>query len=671
MIFNTPLQLLNAYKNGFIGSVCDEKGREKLLSESKHPFFGAAAGPIAGSGKGQMALLFKNLLRFDPKAFNERQVTGDCRKKDGLILGPDFVKKIQDIKIGDRVYAGDGSITTVISTMVKKSNNPILKIYTKGGLPLEVTSDHKLLAYRFGEFVDNNTKCRRRYSPGSSRSVLESENNKRHAVFASRKAELISAKELTEADYLLCPINFKIDSKIPEDMLMCMGDKETRWLIGLFLGDGHAKVSSKTLEWGCTTDEPEIEKRLCNALNLLNITWNSYFHCPKISRKARKVYTHKQEKLFNLFRHYFYDSSGYKVLPSWAINEDVIQGILDSDGYTKGSRQCLENTSPSLVFGVRIWALNNGYTPSLNQRQRTDKRTNKTNKIIYSISWEKDRTSRNLWRDDKYLAMPITKIEFQEGPHEEVFDIGVENHNHTFIDGCGMVLKNCVSHAARNAVDITRSTEIINGDSESFIVRSATEGIYGNRGHSGQGMTCENAVRYLTKQGGIVLRKKYGRHDLSVYNGRMAASWGRSGTPSEITIEAKNNQVKTASNIRSIDEARDALFNGYGIFACSNLGFSSTRDKNGIAARSGSWAHAMAWVAMDDTRQLFNETLFLIQNSWGVWNNGPKRLGQPDGSFWVRESVAQTIISQGNTWALSNVDGFPAQKIKWALNEVL
>jgi len=86
MIFNTPLQLLNAYKNGFIGSVCDEKGREKLLSESKYPFFGAAASSIADSGKGKMALLFKNLLRFDLKAFNERQVTGDCRKKDGLIL---------------------------------------------------------------------------------------------------------------------------------------------------------------------------------------------------------------------------------------------------------------------------------------------------------------------------------------------------------------------------------------------------------------------------------------------------------------------------------------------------------------------------------------------------------------------------------------------------------
>lgn len=229
----------------------------------------------------------------------------------------------------------------------------------------------------------------------------------------------------------------------------------------------------------------------------------------------------------------------------------------------------------------------------------------------------------------------------------------------------------CVSHAARNGVDITRSTEIINGDKESFIVRSATEGIYGVRGHGGQGMTCERAVRFLTTDGGILLRKKYGSHDLSVYNGRMAASWGRSGTPRVLVEEAKKNQVKTVSNIRSVAEARDALFNGYGVFFCSNLGFSSTRDKNGISQRSGTWMHAMSFGAMDDTRDIFNETLFLILNSWGAWNGGPKRLQQPDGSFWVRQSVAEDIIAQGSMWALSNVDGFPAQKIRWSLNEVL
>jgi hypothetical protein len=679
-MFKNSRDLLKAYKEGFVGSYCDPRELDKLLGQLPHPLFGVAAYDLFGSGKGKLALPFKNLLKFDPGfGPSERQVQGDCRKKDALIPSPDFVKKIQDIKIGDRVYAGDGKITKVISTMAKKSLNPMVKIYTKGGLPLEVTSDHKVLAYRFGGFVSNNTKWKRRYSPGSQNEVVKklglNTQHKSNTVFAARKAELVSASELTEADYLLCPLNIEFDTKIPEDMLLFMGDKNCRWMIGLFLGDGHAKKSSKTLEWGCTTDEPEIEQRLCNTLNYLGISWNSYFHC-KTSKKARKVYTHKIDAIYNLFKKYFYDENGHKVLPSWAINDDVVEGLIDADGNVRkgrnknqSDRQEFTNTSPSLVYGIRFWAINNGFIPTIKSRQRTDKRTGQTNKIVYIVSWNLNRTSRNIWRDDEYLAMPITKVELEEGPHEEVYDIGVENKTHTFIDGCGAVIKNCVSHATRNSVDITRSCEIINGEREEFVARGATEGIYGSRGHGGEGMTCSGAAKFVHQTGGILLRQKYGEYDLSTYSA-VGGKWGRSGVPKELVQVANKNKVKTISLINTIEQARDALANGYAISVCSGSGFSSRRDKYGIASRSGSWAHAMAWVGMDDTHEIYNETLFLVQNSWGAWNGGEKRHDQPDGSFWIRERDAAEMLRENGSWVFSDVDGFPPRKVSWTLDKV-
>ena len=96
---------------------------------------------------------------------------------------------------------------------------------------------------------------------------------------------------------------------------------------------------------------------------------------------------------------------------------------------------------------------------------------------------------------------------------------------------------------------------------------------------------------------------------------------------------------------------------------CSGYGFSSKRDSNGIAKRSGGWSHAMAWIACDDSREIYNETLFLVQNSWGKWNSGPKRLGQPDGSFWIREKDARGMLSGRGSWVFSDVDGFPARKL--------
>ena len=232
------------------------------------------------------------------------------------------------------------------------------------------------------------------------------------------------------------------------------------------------------------------------------------------------------------------------------------------------------------------------------------------------------------------------------------------------------VVGDCVSHATRNAVDITRSCEIVNGEREDFVARGATEGIYGSRGHGGEGMTCSGAAKFVKQTGGLLIRQKYGSIYLSTYQGKLGAGWGRSGVPDALITEAKKYQVKTISLINTVEQARDAIANGYSISVCSGSGFSSRRDKYGIASRSGCWSHAMAWVGMDDTNEIYDETLFLIQNSWGSWNSGPKRHDQPDGSFWIREKDAAGMLSQNGSWVFSDVDGFPPRKVVWTLNEV-
>lgn len=245
----------------------------------------------------------------------------------------------------------------------------------------------------------------------------------------------------------------------------------------------------------------------------------------------------------------------------------------------------------------------------------------------------------------------------------------VQKFDPTFGAHESQIQGDCVSHATRNAVDVTRCHEIIGGQREEFSARGATEGIYGFRGHGGEGMSCSQAARFVNKSGGILLRKNYGKYDLTKYSA-IGGSWGRTGVPDDLILEAKKHQVKTISLINTVEQARDAIANGYAISVCSNSGFSSKRDKDGIAKRSGSWAHAMAWIAVDDSKEIYKETLFLVQNSWGVWNSGPKRFDQPDGSFWIRERDAAEMLSQNGSWVFSDVDGFPARKVKWTLDKV-
>jgi hypothetical protein len=222
----------------------------------------------------------------------------------------------------------------------------------------------------------------------------------------------------------------------------------------------------------------------------------------------------------------------------------------------------------------------------------------------------------------------------------------------------------CVSHATRNACDVSRAVEIdVHNERESWIARGATEAIYGARGHGGQGMSCSRAAEFVSKNGGILLRKNYkGVADFTKYNGNLGAGWGGRGLPDPVIDAANDHQIKTVSLVRTIEEARDALANGYGLAVCSNYGFSNKRDKKGIANVSGNWAHAMAWIACDDTG---SEPLFLVQNSWGKWNDGghPEWGSIPDGSFLIRAEVAAGMLAANGSYAFSNFDGFPLQKL--------
>jgi hypothetical protein len=222
----------------------------------------------------------------------------------------------------------------------------------------------------------------------------------------------------------------------------------------------------------------------------------------------------------------------------------------------------------------------------------------------------------------------------------------------------------CVSHATRNAVDVSRAVEIdVHRDKEAWIARGATEAIYGARGHGGQGMSCSRAATFVSQSGGVLVRKNYKSvADFTKYNGNLGAGWGARGLPDKVIDFANDHQIKTVSLVRTIEEARDALANGYGLSVCSSYGFSNKRDNKGFARASGSWAHAMAWIACDDTG---NEPAFLVQNSWGKWNDGghPEWGKIPDGSFLIHADVAAGMLKQNGAYAFSQFDGFPVQKL--------
>lgn len=221
----------------------------------------------------------------------------------------------------------------------------------------------------------------------------------------------------------------------------------------------------------------------------------------------------------------------------------------------------------------------------------------------------------------------------------------------------------CVSMATALAVDVLNSSEIVFGDRQKFEHTVATEPIYygsrvviGKNRIRGAGSIGAWAVKYIS-QYGVLFRKKYDFDDLSVYDSSKADDWGyNKSVPKEVNEESKKNKILNYTACECYDDVRDSIYNGYPVIVCSNRGFDRKRDNEGFAKPLGTWHHAMAFLAVDD---YYKRKGVLCANSWGSdWITGPKRHGQPDGTFWVDAKIVDYMCSRGDTWAISGFNGF-------------
>lgn len=227
----------------------------------------------------------------------------------------------------------------------------------------------------------------------------------------------------------------------------------------------------------------------------------------------------------------------------------------------------------------------------------------------------------------------------------------------------------CVSFGTALAGDVVKAVDIwVNKEFEEWIGETSTEDIYGGsriiigKGRLGRGGGSIGAwaSKWVTDYG-CLPRGKYGDVDISKYDKNRAISWGNNGIPQSLIVEIKKHPIQITSQVSSYEQARDLIANGYPITVCSNLGFSNQRDKNGVSKPSGSWAHCMCIIGVWDDG---NIRRLLIQNSWGVWNGGPKTHNQPDGSFWVEADIVEKyMFSQNDSWAFSGYTGFEPKEL--------
>lgn len=227
----------------------------------------------------------------------------------------------------------------------------------------------------------------------------------------------------------------------------------------------------------------------------------------------------------------------------------------------------------------------------------------------------------------------------------------------------------CVGEGFSAGVEILAAVEIVvNNEPQEYKDVSASA-VYalsrevGNYLVNNDGSTGADAAKALMQYGALSCEEAGDDNYTNPAHAQKAKLWGKKGLPADLKAKAAKHKIKSASLVRTPEEVRAALINGYPVPICSSVGFEPRggfkRDADGFCAMGGSWAHCMVIVGYRADKKAF-----LVLQSWGDNSPpGPKSLDQPDGSFWITWEACQKIVRSGESYALSSFDGYPARNI--------
>lgn len=237
-----------------------------------------------------------------------------------------------------------------------------------------------------------------------------------------------------------------------------------------------------------------------------------------------------------------------------------------------------------------------------------------------------------------------------------------EVNNGHYPDYPAQKIGDCVSQAFGHGVDLLEAVQISIHESAEFWTPTATEAIYGmariDIGRLNE-MTGDGAVGAWGAEAVSTLGT-LSRALVGPYDGNRAREWGAKGVPPDLAAKASAHKVRTASLVSSYRELEDASANGYPVVVCSPNGFTSQRDCDGFCSPQGTWYHAMLIVGI---RAEPRPGACFFQ-SWGpTVPSGPLVFDQPSNSFWVDRLIVEQMLAAGDSWSISQFEGYPRQEL--------
>lgn len=159
-----------------------------------------------------------------------------------------------------------------------------------------------------------------------------------------------------------------------------------------------------------------------------------------------------------------------------------------------------------------------------------------------------------------------------------------------------------------------------------------------------------------------------------IWGERAEMSWsdGDAQQTMDRLPESRKHLVQTTAQCRDADAVREALCNYYPVTCASNYAHDGGKVQGNppvlVGRHSGSWSHQMSMHGWWKHPELGE--LFYLMNQWGLDAHGTDPSGAPRGGVWITKADVDWICrDEGEVFAFSQFQGFPAQKFSWGLGD--
>ena len=363
-----------------------------------------------------------------------------CFDEDTLITTDEGLKRIVDVKVGDKVLTHERRFMPVMETMVNRSDD-IYHVRTSSNHPVRVTGNHPFLV------KEMTYKRLRKYKDGV---------DTKFKTFSEPKWKSVSDMAVG-VDYIGVPTNN--ESVVPNysEFNLPFGKEEFWWIVGRYIGDGWTERYDRTTPAGyphvekrviicCTKNHDDEKDLIVSYLEALGFD----YRCEK-ARTTYKIFI-KQEGLFDYLQFYGKYAHGKSIyqdvfdLPI-PLGQAFLEGYVSADGHylEKEDKTTIRTVSKELAIGTmqlinKFFRRPTGIQFTQAKIEQIEGRTVQSKKK-YSISFTRSQHQKTRsFYEDGYIWTRLEKL-IKEEDSRPMYNLTVLDDSSYVANG--MAVHNC------------------------------------------------------------------------------------------------------------------------------------------------------------------------------------------------------------------------------------